>query len=54
MYYTSLVRTLSFYIVIGGSGCETADSSEDVVVEYSPSGSTVFTVLKTLAYNGEY
>ena len=52
--FTCLVRTLTFYIVIGGSGCTTTNAGEDVVVEYSPSGSTVFTRLKTLNYNGEY
>ncbi|XP_062500706.1 reelin-like [Corticium candelabrum] len=46
--------TLSFRVRIGGSTgstCETADSNEDVVVEYQ-SGSTAFTRLRLLAYDG--
>ncbi|XP_062500990.1 reelin-like [Corticium candelabrum] len=46
-------RSLSFNIRIGGgSGCENADSGEDVVVEYQPLGSSSFTTFKTLAYDG--
>lgn len=46
-------RTLSFKIKIGGgSGCETADIDEDVVVEYQPLGSTSFIEIKKMAYNG--
>ena len=49
----SIYRSLSFNIRIGGgSGCENADSGEDVVVEYQPLGSSSFTTFKTLAYDG--
>ena len=50
------LRRLSFRVQIGsssGSNCEMADSNEDVVVEYQPSGSFSFTQLKLLAYNGK-
>ena len=46
-------RSLSFTIRIGGgSGCETADGGEDVVVEYQQLGSSSFTTIKTLLYDG--
>ena len=50
------LRTLSFRVRIGGSSgssCETANLNEDVVVEYQPSGSSLFIQLKLLAYNGK-
>lgn len=53
MCFCLLVRSLSFKVRIGGgSGCETADSGEDVVVEYQAQGSSSFIQLTKLAYNG--
>jgi hypothetical protein len=44
---------LSFRIRIGGeSGCETADSGEDVVVEYKLTSSTTYVELKRLTSTG--
>ena len=49
-----MLRTLSFRIRIGGgSGCETADQGEDVVVEYRTVRSSVFQQIITLAHDGE-
>jgi hypothetical protein len=46
-------NTISFMIQIGGGGaCETADSGEDVVLEYQPLGTSTFTELKRMDYNG--
>ena len=46
--------SLSFKVRIGGgSGCEAADSGEDVVVEYRLLGTSSFTQFKLLAYDGK-
>ena len=47
-------RDLSFRIVIGGlSGCENADTGEDVVVEYKVSDNSTFYELVRLNYDGK-
>ena len=53
LYCLHADSTLSFRIRIGGEGgCETADSGEDVVVEYKIGSSTTYAQLKRLASSG--
>lgn len=45
--------SVSFRLQIGGGSCESADSGEDVVLEYRTSGTTSFTQLKVFPYDGQ-
>ena len=42
---------LNFWIIIGGNGCDPAESGESVIVEYALSGSSVFTPFYNLSYD---
>ena len=54
-HFVCFCRSVSFRLQIGGGGnCETADSGEDVVLEYRTSGATSFTRLQLLSYNSQF
>ena len=41
---------MSFRLLIGGGGCETANTNEDVVLEYGTPSSSIFTRLQLFPY----